>query len=228
MKIISDIRLYKSDVENIDGNGLPTAFGRKRLNATVRRIVMKLREHGFSLGGFDHLYLNFTGCAVENGMAPAKRSPDRHHPWYRYYDVEVSEEAFAGLGTDQWEFFALQLLEKLLIRFFATEEFDGPHIHACFFEAVTHGERMLMKFKEKKSSDRTAAIYLRYLDSGYCFPLLKVWDGEGKLVLEADLPETVDLSCLGEIQLSAKKVTVKPRKRAGEHEVKPMVFELNG
>ena len=35
---------------------------------------------------------------------------------------------------------------------------------------------------------------------------------EDNLLFEADLPKTYDLLILGEIQVSAKRVTVKPRK----------------
>ena len=60
MKPISDIRLYRSNIPNIDGNSHPSEFAPKQLNIIVTRIVMKLRENGFSLGDFDHLYINFT------------------------------------------------------------------------------------------------------------------------------------------------------------------------
>ncbi|MBQ4364494.1 MAG: hypothetical protein II782_10900, partial [Oscillospiraceae bacterium] len=72
-KIIKDIRIYRSDAENTDGNPLPVSFADKGTNVIIRRIVMKLRETGFTMGDFDHLYINFTTCPVENGMAYAKR-----------------------------------------------------------------------------------------------------------------------------------------------------------
>lgn len=68
LKVLRDIRLFTSQVPNKDGEPLPTAIGNKRLNVQVHRIVMKLRESGFSYGDFDHLYLNFTTCPVEGGM----------------------------------------------------------------------------------------------------------------------------------------------------------------
>ena len=44
MKVISDIRIYKSKVENIEGNSLPSEFkSTKILNARIKRIVMALR-----------------------------------------------------------------------------------------------------------------------------------------------------------------------------------------
>lgn len=73
MKIISDIRIYKSRIENIEGNSLPSNFeSSKTLNAKIKRIVMALREKNFSFGDFDHLYVNFTTCNVNNSISLAK------------------------------------------------------------------------------------------------------------------------------------------------------------
>ena len=100
MKVIKDIRIYKSGVENIDGNSLPISFADKKLNAIIGRIVMKLRENNFSLGEFDHLYINFTTCPVDGEIALSQRSIDRYYPWYRYYDVNISDDMFyPGIGT---------------------------------------------------------------------------------------------------------------------------------
>ncbi len=97
MKLISDIRLFQGYVENIDGNSLPQYLGNKNLEATAKRIAMKLREQKVSLGEFDHLYLNFTTCKVDGIIAPAKRSRDPYHPWYRYCDIQVTEEELSAL-----------------------------------------------------------------------------------------------------------------------------------
>ena len=57
-RIIADIRLFRSEGRTDSGHFDTVSFGEKRLIAAVKRIVMKLREHGFSMGDFDHLYIN--------------------------------------------------------------------------------------------------------------------------------------------------------------------------
>ncbi len=148
MKTISDIRLYRSREPNISGHSLPSEFAGKKLHIIASRIAMKLREAGFSMGDFDHLYINFTTCPVEGGSAPAKRELDTYHPWYRYYDVEVGKELYDTLGENADT--VIFLMEAVLCRYFATEEFGGEKIRSCINEAVTNGENMLMKYKEKK------------------------------------------------------------------------------
>ena len=84
---------------------------------------------------------------------------------------------------------------------------------------------MLMKFKEKVSTNRRAVIFLRLLDCCKFHPLLRVYDHEENLLFEKDLPEAVTLDYLGEIQLSAKRVTIKPRKNAFTTQMSPLAFE---
>ena len=84
---------------------------------------------------------------------------------------------------------------------------------------------MLMKFKEKITAKRKADIYLHYLDTGKFFPLLRIYDMEGKLLFEKDLPKALTLDYLGEIQLSSKKITIKPRKNVYTTDIEPIVIE---
>ena len=225
MKVIKDIRIYKSNVENIDGNSLPMSFADKELNAIITRIVMKLRENKFSLGEFDHLYINFTTCMVDGEIALSKRSIDRYHPWYRYYDVNISDDMFSKLGNSEIEYEVVKLIRKVVIKNFATGSFDEKQICSCFTQALEQGENMLMKFKEKVTEKRKVVIYLRFLNKCRYLPLLRVLDMEDKILFETDLPETVDLNYLGDIQVSNKKVTVKPRKNAYIKTTQPLVFE---
>ena len=225
MKVIKDIRIYKSNIENIDGNSLPMDFEDKELNSIITRIVMKLRENNFSLGEFDHLYINFTTCMVDGEIALSKRSVDRYHPWYRYYDVNISDDMFSKLGNSEIEYEVVELIRKVLIQNFATGSFDEKQICSCFTQALEQGENMLMKFKEKVTEKRKVVIYLRFLNKCRYLPLLRVLDMEDKILFETDLPEMLDLNYLGDIQVSNKKVTVKPRKNAYTKTTQPLVFE---
>lgn len=220
-KIISDIRLYKTDAQNEFG---VISFGSKELNAIVKRIVMKLRENQFSCGEFDHLYINFTTCDMPQEIHLSKKV-DRYHPWYRYCDVHIEKNLYDMLGTPETYKNIVHSICAILVAYFATKDFNKAKILDCVAQAVEHGEDMLMKFKEKVSAKRKAIIFLRFLDSCRFFPLLRVYDAEGNLLLEKDLPEAVTLDYLGEIQVSAKRVTIKPRRNACITQSSPLVFE---
>ena len=223
-RVIADIRLFKSEGRTESGHFDMVSFGDKRLNAVVKRIVMKLRENGFSMGDFDHLYINFTLCELSAPME-LSQEVERYHPWFRHCHVRVPREVYASLGTVDSHEYIISIIGDVLTAFFASDDFDADSIRDCIREAVTGGEEMLVPFKEKATAKRRAVIYLRFLDSCRYAPLLRVYDGEGSLLLERDLPKMVTLDALGELQVGLKKVTVKPRKNALTAGKKPLVFE---
>lgn len=219
-KIIADIRLFHSTAENADGKPLPESYGDKRLNVILHRIVMKLREQGFSLGSFDHLYVNFTPCVPEGEIHPAARSVSREFSWFRYYDIGVSEAFFQK--QDPAEIF--ELIKRTLSEHFPQ---NAPEIaETAFSSALSEGENMLVRFKEKKAAKASAAVFLRFLDEGKYLPLLSVYDADGKEILHRDLPASSELLQIGEIALSAKKVTLKPRKSVFAKDLEPITFEF--
>ena len=223
-RIIADIRLFRSEGRTESGHFDMVSLGDKRLNAVVKRIVMKLRSHGFSMGDFDHLYINFTRCELSVPME-LSQEVDRYHPWFRHCHVRVAREVYERLGTVVSHGYIIAIIGDVLTAFFASADFDEARIRDCIQEAVTSGEGMLMPFKEKATAKRRAVIYLRFLDSCRYAPLLRVYDGAGSLLLERDLPQMVTLDALGELQVGLKKVTVKPRKNALTAGKKPLVFE---
>lgn len=222
-KLIQDIRVYKSDVENTDGNAHPHEFASKALQVVIHRIVMKLREANVTLGDFDHLYLNFTTCLPEGVIKPAARSVDRYHSWYRYYDIGVARDVYETLGEQ--DEFVLRGIRETLVGCFA-ECNDVRTVGDCMDSALAAGEGMTVLHKEKKSAKAAARIYLRYLDNGMYRPLLRVCDLNGAEVFRADLPQMGDLLAPGDIQLSSKKVTIKPRKSSLAADLKPLTYEF--
>ena len=223
-KIISDIRLFKSEAQNEYGGYIDYGFGDKKLNAIIKRVVMKLRENEFSLGDFDHLYVNFTTCDMAEEMIFLDKV-DRYHPWFRYCNIHVEETFYNKLGSpESWNDIILHI-KNALTTYFVSEDFDETRILSCVQQAVEQGEDMLMKFKEKANTKRKAVIFLRFLDTCKFSPLLRVYDIEENLLFETDLPQTVALDYLGEIQVSATRVTIKPRKNAYTVQNKPLVFD---
>jgi len=224
MKIIKDIRLYKSDTLNEYGNPIIENIDNKKINAITHRIVMKLRENGFSLGDFDHLYINFVTFDTSEKIYLSEKI-DIYHPWYRNCFVYIEKELYDNIGKSSSYDFVINAINKVLITYFVTEDFDESFINSCVLQVVEQGEQMLMKFKEKKSSKRKAVIFLRYLDDCIYYPLLRVYDMEEKILYEKDLPKTLMLDNLGEIQLSTKRIKVKPRKNVFNISEKEMIFE---
>lgn len=223
-KIIKDIRLYKSESQNEYGTYVTNSFADKKLIAITQRVVMKLRENEFSLGEFDHLYINFTTCDMAEEMN-LSNEVDRYHPWYRFCSVHIEKDVYDKLGTPETYDDIIHWISTIFVTYFTTEDFDESLILSCVQQAVEQGEKMLMKFKEKVNTKRKAVIFLRYLDTCSFYPLLRVYDTEDNLLLEKDLPKTLMLDYLGDIQISAKRITIKPRKNAFTTQKNALVFE---
>lgn len=187
---------------------------------------MKLREQEFVLGDFHHLYLNFTTC-VENGIfQAARRSVDKYYPWFRYYDVGIDNETFGKLDDPSCGGLILDLTKQALLKCFADNSVSEQKIEIAFDEALSKGENMLMRFKVKQGAKYKAVISLRYLESTEYSPLLCVYDADETEILRKNLPLTSDLSSIGEIQLSSKRVTVKPRGNCFAKDLTPISFDL--
>ena len=83
-----------------------------------------------------------------------------------------------------------------------------------------------MLFREKKAANGIAKIYLRLLDNGNYLPVLCVVDEDDIEIFRAELPETIDLNAIGEIQLNRKQVIVKPRKNAIATDLQAISFDI--
>lgn len=223
-KIIKDIRLYKSESQNEYGTYVTNSFADKKLIAITQRVVMKLRENEFSLGEFDHLYINFTTYDMAEEMN-LSNEVDRYHPWYRFCSVHIEKDVYDKLGTPETYDDIIHWISTIFVTYFTTEDFDESLILSCVQQAVEQGEKMLMKFKEKVNTKRKAVIFLRYLDTCSFYPLLRVYDTEDNLLLEKDLPKTLMLDYLGDIQISANRITIKPRKNAFTTQKNALIFE---
>ena len=133
MATIRNIRIYRSTIENIDGNSHPEGFYNQELSCVVFRICMKLREKNFSMGDFHHLYINFTTCKDTGTICLADRSIDKYQPWYRYYDIGISQETYDSLLTKECIPTVIELLEKTLKTQFDTHEFGEALISECIY-----------------------------------------------------------------------------------------------
>lgn len=167
MKPIHAIRLFKRD---------STAYlelSDEKYYAVPRRIAMRLCELSYSLGNFDHLYVNFTVNEVENGMVFSKRPVGPFHPRYRFCDIQVSEALFDTPESPASYDTILSLIQVALIRISPKDE---DLVRRAVAEAVEQDENMLVLRKQKVTSTRRATVYLRYTDDLYYFPLLRVFN----------------------------------------------------
>lgn len=223
MKKIADIRLFASDTPNVDGaNSLANALQNKSSAVFARRVVMKLREQGFSLGGFDHLYINFTTCAVEGGIAPARLS---FQTWYRFYDVHVDKDTQKNISCEEDAAIAAQLIQSVLLKYFAATEKDEAIIVKSI-NAAKEGDKMAVLYMEKKYSKCTISVYISLNNKGEFCPILQIMKKDGTLIQRKRMKPCVEMGTYGDIRFDGERVLIKPRKNAYYAKRKPIVIEL--
>lgn len=217
MKIISDIRIYKDmRMSHMDC---------KQMHLAAHRVAMKLREKGVSLGDYDHLYICFS-TDEPTGFVALDEKVDKYFPWFRKVCVGISTDELSTIEASEDSSLLFKQIENVLLALFGNTPAATDIKDAV--EEAKKGPEMLMHFKEKKTAKGTAIIYLRLLDNAHYLPLLSVTNAVGDEVFRADLPETNDLIAIGEIQLSSKKITVKPRKNSytKAKALEPVSFEI--
>ena len=109
---------------------------------------MKLRENEFSLGEFDHLYINFTTCDIGEETFMSDKV-DTYHLWYRYCLAHIEKDIYNKLGSLESYDYIIQQVSNILVTYFSSQEFDEARILSCIHTALEQGENMLMKLKEK-------------------------------------------------------------------------------
>ncbi len=219
MKPINDIRLFTSSVPNADSQPLPGEADSKHAAILLRRIAMKLREANFSLGSFDHLYINLTPCIPEGAVQPSARSVHRETAWLRYADYGVTETQLADPAAI--EALAPLAAERCLLHFAPD---SAPLVRSAIRDALHQGARMRMRFREKHAAGLVAVIYLQLLDNGLYHPLVCVTDEAGNSLLSEALPPCLTLDALGEIRLTKQTVTILPRRNAFTAGMEPVFF----
>ena len=119
-KLISDIRLFESNVPNTDGNRTPSYIGKIYMYDdmecldVIQRLLFLLRYRGFGFDGFDHLYVNFTPCVPYGEVRDVNRYNIREFSWYHYVDVGCDTEIFNAFSIEEKNSFVLESAGKAL------------------------------------------------------------------------------------------------------------------
>ena len=92
---------------------------------------MKLRENNFSLGEFDHLYINFTTCDIANEIELSDYI-DKYHPWFRYCNIKVDVDLYSNLDSEINSALIINCVENVLC-LFESDDFNVNRINDYIF-----------------------------------------------------------------------------------------------
>ncbi len=191
MNLIKDIRLFESNVPNIDGNATPYYIGKvyhyDHIDCldVIQRLLLLLRHRGFCYDGFDHLYLNFTPCVPHGEIRDVNRHNIREFSWLHYVDVGCDAQQFNGWTLVQQTAFILEAVKHASIMKAAE---DMQQIFALTFdEVLAQGANLLLPYKRKENDNYVVEILVRINDKLDFLPLIRVTDKTGIVKAEQAL-----------------------------------------
>lgn len=219
IKLISDIRLFESNVPNIDGNATPDYIGKKyqydSINCLdlIQRLLFLLRYRGFGFDEFDHLYLNFTPCIPHGEIRDVNRYNIREFSWYHYVDVGCDTEVFNRLSYEEKNLFIIKSIKAASMMKTPREQLKL--FEDTFDEVVQKGEFLLIPYKRKENLNYIVEIFTRIDNEMSFIPLIRVSDASGILKAEQELRHygrDEFISQIGTITIGKSSVRIAPRK----------------
>ena len=233
MNLIKDIRLFESNEPNEPGYSLPSdigelyAFEVKNCLEVIYRLMFLLRHRGFSLGEFDHLYLNFTTQLLHGELLASNRI-DSYHTWYRFVDAGCDVQTFNSWTLSQKNDFVIATIRRAIGLF--TDAESEKVVDDCFEEVLRYGAELAIPYKEKQGNPYTVRVLVKITDDLDFIPVVRIYDGDTLICEEILPPYSRDPFILqfGTITVGKKAVRITPRKsyEAQYYELKPIKIEI--
>ena len=218
-KLIADIRLFESDLSNINGNPLPDYIGKiyqydhTDCSDVIQRLLFLLRHRGFGFDGFDHLYLNFTPCVTHGKVQDVNRYNIREFSWYHHVDIGCDIQTFNNLSLEEKTSYILESVKKAsLLKAPAAQQ---KLFETTFDEVIQNGEQLLLPYKQKENQNYIVEIFTRITNETAFIPLIRITDKNGIPQAEQELRSygRDEFICqIGTITIGKSSVRIVPRK----------------
>ena len=233
-KLIADIRLFESDVSNIDGNPTPYYIGKiyqydhMECLDVIERLLFLLRHRGFGFDGFDHLYLNFTPCIPHGEVQDVNRYNIKEFSWYHYIDVGCDAELFNSFSLGEKNRFIIESAKKASLM--KSSEELKKLITDTFDEVLQKGEDLLLPYKRKENKDYIVEIFTRITDEMDFIPFIRVTGKDESVKAEQELRcygRDEFIFQIGTITIRKAFVRISPRKSSYEdyYDLTPIKIE---
>lgn len=223
-KTLRDIRFYASEESNSSGNGFPSDCARfipypKVLNWWGERIAQRLNADKFSLGDFDHLYVNFTSGVPDGEFRFSDRAPEK---WMRYVDVGVNFNSLQEFSAKELEKFLIEKTFDSLL-YLCNGDLQNSKLVGSLREDIrTYGSNIEIPVKSKSVSSYSITITYKLrpndLESYGLIEFIDLKTGKSFKTRFLDLVGSEDIFFLvGSISVKNGYITIKPRSsfRAG-------------
>lgn len=150
-------------------------------------VARKLRESSFSLGAYDHLYINFCTWLPRGEWEPASESSEK---WYRVYNCGVDAQAFAELTDGEKYGLAVGIVQTVLT---ALHPECRQEIESACLSVDWECSWCDLIYKVTENRFGKAGVILRYYSdfrhgkSPTASLLLCEWSADGSLIYEREV-----------------------------------------
>ena len=219
MKLIIDIRYYPSKIDNYGYDtylGSPYSIDGKAASTVLMRFVLKLREIGFCLPDFNHIYVSLSPSLEENEIQKLDNN-DPYHKFHRDFCVGVSPGYFNSLSENEKQALLIEKAVAVIQRYYCESDEEKAKISHCAKVILENGVNERIIFKEKKAEHCSVQIIVSVLDFNTFKASTRIMRGD-EVVKEIEYPETLNQFELpfqfGSITIGKKAVTIKPKKNS--------------
>ena len=219
MKLIQDIRLFESDVPDIDGiapcNYIGKIYHYDHMECldVIQRLLFLLRHRGFGYDGFDHLYLNFTPCIPHGEIRDAEQHNIREFSWLHYVEVGCDAQRFNSWNTKEQTSFLLEAAKNASMM---KSPVELRQVFAdTFDEVIKKGANLLLPYRRKENDNHIVEVLVRISDELDFLPLIRVTGRDGTIKAEQALRSygrDEFITQISAITMGKSYVKIAPRK----------------
>lgn len=188
MNLIKDIRLFEKLEPDVIGTGLPTymrglyGFDDMDMQDIIQRLLFSLRHEGFTLGSFDHLYMNYTPSLPHGEVRLNQRGRDPYFPWYRFTDAGCDIDIFRVMSMEEQRRFLSETIRKAVC--LHADEANIAIFDRCYERVMELGADLEIPYKEKTGEHLHLTISTTISDEVDFLPIVRIFDLDGRLLLE--------------------------------------------
>lgn len=202
-RLILDIRFF-SNLEGVSEESFEYPFQfPKQAHSLGARIAKKLRELGFMLDGFDHVYVNFTTEYPKLTVGGSEKTASEN--WFKYFDVGIDKEEFNNFTEVELLAYIEEYTFNVLS--FICKDHQQPILEQVkkeVFENKTEIE-ILHKQKETKSYAVKVTYQIRPNDADYSRANIYYLDKK----LDREFKTHIDLESYQDILFLATSISVR-------------------
>lgn len=217
-KTLVDIRYYASDVPNETGKSLPSSCSRyfdfpKLLHFWGARIATILGSKGFSLGDFDHLYINYTNAISKGSLAFSERTPEK---WLRYIDYGVNFDNLKSLNESELECFVIRSTFECLQHLCNGSIEKKEMIKSAAMDVEKYGTEIELPVRAKETKSYSVLVSYKLRPQGACsygivnYINHKTGVSFSKRFVDLKGPSDI-FPLVGGISVKNEKILIKPR-----------------